>query len=251
MAMTRSLRNELSRYRRRKKGDSGVRPAEAHFNKSRRYGSSMPHAPRHAGYHHDLYGWGLAGDYRPSLHAPAVQVEQYDPYVPSQVRRALGPDIERSVHGRNNSTPEMPLPSSFSGDELTLIEQFLMAMGKKEEVGFEPPEGPRCSIHDPDRIIPFSCEPPLEAESEETPNNVARRFFDITEALGRLHDALPRDHPDIVNLRAAWEEMWDDSEAMSKVDSFPIERDLYFKATTLQEIAPEMFAGSEKGGVEE
>jgi hypothetical protein len=55
--------------------------------------------------------------------------------------------------------------------------------------------------------------------AELTPEDIARRFIDITGAIGHLQEVLPPEHPDIVNLRAAVHDILDNPEAMSKLES--------------------------------
>ena len=54
---------------------------------------------------------------------------------------------------------------------------------------------------------------------ELTPEDVVRKFIDITDALGHLQGVLPSEHSDIVNLRAAVHSILDDPETMPKLES--------------------------------
>jgi len=47
-----------------------------------------------------------------------------------------------------------------------------------------------------------------------------QRFIDITGALAHLQKVFPEDHPDIINLRAAFHEIFDNPEVVSKLESF-------------------------------
>ncbi|MFC1635794.1 hypothetical protein ACFL5Z_13225, partial [Planctomycetota bacterium] len=69
-----------------------------------------------------------------------------------------------------------------------------------------------------DLYLPNS-EMPTEAAAELTPEDLMRRFIDISGALGHLQTVFPEDHPDIVNLRGALHDILDDPEAMSKLES--------------------------------
>ena len=64
-----------------------------------------------------------------------------------------------------------------------------------------------------------NAEIPADAAEESTPENLMRRFIDITGALGHLQTVFPEDHPDIMNLRTALHDILDDPEAMSKLES--------------------------------
>jgi len=82
MAIPHSLGGELFRYRRRKRASlDGSVPGlpQEHFHKSRRPVSGTPYVPKQRGYHHDLYNWGLPGEYHPNVNAPSVQMDEYDP----------------------------------------------------------------------------------------------------------------------------------------------------------------------------
>ncbi|MFC1652696.1 hypothetical protein ACFL3F_03145 [Planctomycetota bacterium] len=59
----------------------------------------------------------------------------------------------------------------------------------------------------------------VETASEQTPDEIAQEFLDISGALGHLQTLFPEDHPDIVNLRNALHGILDDPEAVSKLES--------------------------------
>jgi len=229
MATLRSLRNELFKYRRRKRGavDGSIPglPSER-FHKSRRYVSGMPYIPRQGGSHHDLYNWGQPSQYHPNIHAPAAQSDEY----------VTDPDWD-SHHVPHSHEPHLfrPFPELEPGEPAFDYEKakatsefFLKAM----EVQYQPfEEGQEVpSLADiwmehfaddqqdmPGMDIP---EPAMPTElAELTGEDLTRRFINITGALSHLQTVLPEDHPDIVALRGAFHDMLEDPEAMSKLES--------------------------------
>lgn len=87
-------------------------------------------------------------DYHPSLNAPAVQADEYDPYEPLGVHHIPRPNNPRLPHGLNNSDQEMPIPISLPEDDSTQTEQFLTSMGKMDEIEQVVPEGPFLNINE-------------------------------------------------------------------------------------------------------
>jgi len=199
MAIPPSLRNELFKYRRRKKVGSVPGIPHERFHKSRRHVSGMPHIPRRAGYHHDIYNWGTPREYHSNLNAPAVDWTDYDQYDPSGMHHISRPVNPRSLLNLNDNSQETSVTSPLPEDDLAHTEQFLMAMGSRDDIEQAPPEGPRFNINEPAAPLPIESQPPVEDRTiDELPS-----LEDLKDAFVQLSEALPEDHPDLVNIRTA------------------------------------------------
>jgi len=204
MAIPRSLGNDLFRYRRRKKRSlDGSVPglAQERFHKSRRYICGTPYVPRRGGYHHDIYNWGIPRDYYPNLNAPAIDWTEYDDYDPLEIHHISRPNNPKLPHGLDDADLAMPETTFLPEDDLAHEEQFLMAMGQRDEIEQGSLEEPRFNINEPDGIEPFPVEPQLpvgERSIEDLPS-----LDVLKDAFSALVDVLPEDHPDLVNVRTA------------------------------------------------
>ena len=198
MSMFRPMRDELFKYRKRKRSTNGSVPGVPYtdYRKSRHYVSGLPFVPRGPGFHHDLYNWGNPSKYHPNWNAPSVDWTEYDPYEPLDFGHVPMHDNPRSPRGFKNSNLEIPkFPTST--DDLTLTEQFLMAMGKRSGSQEEPIELSPLSETDMDISI---------NESDISADNVRHglpKLEDLTDALVQLQQVLPDDHPDIIRLSTA------------------------------------------------
>jgi hypothetical protein len=204
MAIPRSLGNDLFRYRRRKKRSlDGSVPglAQSRFHKSRRYISVTPYVPRRGGYHHDIYNWGIPRDYHPSLNAPAIDWTEYDEYTPVDIRHISRPDNPKLPHELDDAAPAMPIPTSLPEDDLAHEEEFLMAMGQRDEIEQGALEESRFNINEPDGIEPFPVE--LQLPVEERSIEDLPSLDVLKDAFLQLSETLPEDHPDLVNVRTA------------------------------------------------
>ena len=229
MSMFRPMRDELFKYRKRKKRSidgSMPRVPYTSYRRSRRYVSGLPYRPR-GPVHHDLYNWATPREYHPDINAPAAQSEEY------------WPDKDWGSHVVPHSTnsklfrpfPELPVPEEHITYEKSKAagEFFLKAIEtiyQSLEEGQEVPsladiwrehfrdDGP----HMADFYEPMT-EMPSETAEESALDDVMRRFINIAGALGHLQTVFPEDHPDITNLRDALHEILDDPQAMSKLES--------------------------------
>lgn len=219
MALPRSLGKDLFKYRRRKRASlDGSVPglAQSRFHKSRRYVSGMPYVPRRAGYQHDIYNWGTPGEYHPSLNAPAVDWTEYDQYEPLGMHHISGPNNPRLPHDLDDNSREMPIPTSLPEDDLALTEQFLMVMGRRDEIEQGSLEGPRFNINETDLSEPIPFESPLPVEErsiDELPS-----LEDLKDAFVQLSEVLPEDHPDLVNVRTAMRRVRDHQISLSEMN---------------------------------
>lgn len=213
------LRYELTKYRKGKRRPlSGVVPGIPYnsFGSSRRPVSGLPHLPRRPSYSHDSYNWALPRDYHPSLNAPAVQADEYDPYEPLEAHHFPRPNNPRLPHGLNDSNQEMPIPISLPEDDSTQTEQFLTAMGKMDEIEQVVPEGPFLNINEQNLSEPAPIESQLPVEKrsiDELPS-----LEDLKDAFIQLSDVLPDDHPDLVNVRTAMRKVRDHQISLSEMN---------------------------------
>jgi len=230
MSMFRPMRDELFKYRKRKRrsiygATSGV--PYASYRKSRRYVSGLPYGPL-GPTHHDLYNWSIPREYHPNMNAPSVDWTEYDPYEPLGFGQFPTPDNPRLPRGFkiNQKIPKLP-PSS---DDLPLVEQFLIAMGKRNEIEQGSLDEPRFNIHEntPEAQDLDSIPKPAALRSiDELPD-----LEDLKEAFGCLSRVLPYDHPDLVNVRTAMRRFRDHKIALSEmneadtVDVYPTGADI-------------------------
>ena len=219
MAIPRALRYDLTKYRKHSKltldrSEHGV--PYATYRKSRRHVSGIPRTPRQTGYHNNLYNGGMPRSYHPSLNAPAVQVDEYDSYEPLGTHRISRPDNPRFPHSFNNHNQEMLFPISLPEDDLTQTEQFLMAMGKRDETEQVVLEEPFLNINENISEVPArdSTQLPVELQSvDELPSLEV-----LKETFVQLQETLPEDHPDLINVRAAMHKVRDHQISLSEMD---------------------------------
>ena len=224
MATLRSLRNELSKYRRRKRGalDGSVSglPYER-FHKSRRYVSGMPYIPRQGGSHHDLYNWGLPGEYHSNIHAPAAQSDEYvtDPdWQSHHIPHSHQPHLFRPFPELEPEEPE------FDYDQARATSEFFL---KAMEAHYQPlEEGQEVPSMADIWMEHFATEAETgidvvepEIPAEPTAHELADRFMNITGAISHLQTVFPEDHPDLTRLRGALHDLLEDEGAMSKLES--------------------------------
>ncbi|MFC1792884.1 hypothetical protein ACFL3Q_04785 [Planctomycetota bacterium] len=218
MSMLRPMRDELSKYRRRKRRSmDGSIPGAPYvgYRKSRRYVSGLSYVPRGPGQHHDLYNWGVPREYHPNLNAPSVDWTEYDLYEPVGIGHVPTHNNPRPLRGFKDSNQEIPkLPPS--SDDLPLTEQFLMAMGKRNQIEQGVLDEPTFNIHEntleaPELdLFPF---PAVLRSIDELPD-----LEDLKEAFGCLFGVLPDDHPDLVNVRTAMRRVRDHKIALSEMN---------------------------------
>ncbi len=219
MSMLRPMRDELFKYRkRRRRSIDGSVPGAPYvgYSRSRRPVSGVPHQSRGPGYHHDLYMWGSPGEYRPSLNAPAVQETEYDPYEPSDLHRIPRPNKPRLPHDMDDTDQDVPIPSSFPQDDLTLTERFLAAMGARSEIEQAILEGPRVNINEQNLSGSATTEPQLPVQCRSI--DQLPSLEDLKDAFLTLVDVLPDDHPDLVNVRTAMRKVRDHHITLSDIE---------------------------------
>ncbi len=147
-----------------------------------------------AGYHHDLYMHGNPREYRPNINAPSVDWNEYEIYEPMNMPHFSHSDTGRQLHSPDFSNAR-PVFNSMPADDLTLTEQFLQAMGRRNSVE----DVPVCGMDNRD------------IESSVDSGNIPD-FKDLSAALTQLSKVFPQDHPDIVNLKNAMHQLSEDNE---------------------------------------
>jgi len=218
MAIPRSLGNELFRYRRRKRrpldGSVPGLPQER-FHRSRRYVSGMPYIPRQRGAHHDLYNWGLPGEYHPHVRAPAVQIDEYF-NAPEWESHHIPPSPQDKLL-RPYPEPE-PVEQPFDYEHGQAMDEFfLRAMDVQYQHFEEGQEVPSLADmwegHTADSLG-SNLESGIDTDSpaddlptDEVPSEPIGLpdVEDMTDALTQLRLVLPEDHPDILRLETAIE----------------------------------------------
>ena len=239
MSHLRALRDELFKYRKRKKGSiDGTVPGVPYQRYRRSTTPALGSRPRGSGgYHHDDYLDDIPSKYRPNMFSPAVDWDEYrqdhDEFTPilktPQDRRQL-----------DDIFPENPMPVA-SSDEMSLTEQWLMNMGVRPRHQEGPVEGDiedirhlLDGVHVPlhaigshldinsQEAIPFPDGIHTRLNSPETEHPQLLPDLDhITEALNILQTRLPEDHPDILNLRQAQKQLaWQQIEEFQQDPTF-------------------------------
>lgn len=208
MSMLRPMRDDLFKYRKRKKVSlDGSVPGVSYdrLKRSRRYVSGTPYSSGRSYNHPDLYLPDNPRGYRPDFNAPAAQSEDYEANNDWDSHRISHPTDPRLF------CPSHELPveqESISYENAKTASDFFLKAMETMYQQFE--EGQKIpSLAD---IWQKHCESygdvisdiekSVEA-AELTPEAIAGRLRDITDALNRLQCVLPEDHPDIVNLRQA------------------------------------------------
>ena len=230
VSMLRPLRDELFKYRKRKKRSiNGSMPGVPYssYRRSRRYVSGLSYVPRGPNHHHNLYNWGVPRKYRPNLNAPAVQSEEYWPnenWESHMIPHSTEPKLFRPF-------PELPpaeenITYEKSKAKSDFFFKVMEAMYRPFEEGQEIPslsdiwrEHFRGDEPDMADLYTPNAEMGIETAAELTPEDKVRKFVNVISALGHLQTVFPEDHPDIVNLRGAFRDLWDDPETMSKLES--------------------------------
>ena len=230
MSMLRPMRDELFKYRRRKRIPmDGSVPGTPYtgYRKSRRYVSGLSYVPRGPNHHHNLYNWGVPREYHPSLNAPAAQSDKYWPnenWESHMIPRSTDPKLFRPFPELPPTEENITYEKSKTKGEFFL--KLLEVMYRPFEEGQEIPSSIdiwREHFRDDeldmyDLYMPNS-EMTTETAAELTPEDKVRKFVDVIGALGHLQTVFPEDHPDIVNLRAAWHDISNDPETISELES--------------------------------
>jgi len=203
MSMLRPMRDELFKYRRRKRRsiDGSVAGVpHAHYRRFRRYISGLHHSRSQAGFHDNLYNWGTPNEYHPSLNAPAVRAGEYKPFDEQVLQRITSNDAHLFRRLPDNVRPmEDPIPTY--EDTVRVSDFFLKGMElmyQAERRGQGPPSLDEISQGHLDSDID------LGSDSSEIPNtHELPSLEEVTDVLSQLREVLPDDHPDIVRLERA------------------------------------------------
>ncbi len=217
MAMPRSLGDELFKSRRRKRSSlDGSVPGlpQERFHKSRRPVSGTPYVPMQGGYHHDLYNWGLPGEYHPSVNAPAVQTDEYDPDWDSH--RIARTHDERPFGAVPQLEPgEAPFDYRHAQAMTRFFLKAMEVQYQHREDGQEVPSmadiwrahtaGDFSSLSTPKHTGDSAADLAGAGEfaSEELSPQGLPDIESMTDALSQLRQVFPEDHPDILRLEAA------------------------------------------------
>jgi len=245
MSFLRPLRDQLFKYRKRKRiSIDGSVPGMPHerYLRFTTPGLSRPRTPT-GRYRHDLYMGDNPTTYRPNMFSPAVDWTEYQQEEEDFTPVLRTPPIHQP---RDLTLPEHPLPRRPS-DELSMTEEFLMNVGvspwPQEDpvpVDFEEIrhllEGVRTSLSALDTPSqqeyelsdPFEEGMDSQLHTKGAENDVSPDLGQITKALWFLENRLPHDHPDILNLKQAQlelgrqqlAEMWQDPKFLEIYDSF-------------------------------
>ena len=220
---SRTLSSELSKYRKSNRISlDGSLPGAQHTGlpSSRRYAGGMSPLPGRSHYHHDIYMFGTPSAYHPSLHAPAVQETEYDPYEPAATLDSAGP-VEPWRPSSGQMRREMPGGISVPTDDLTLTEQFLMAMGKRNELPTGNLESPLLNGSQQNAGVADSTV--WRPENQKLTSRPS--LLEVADALAQLSKVLPPDHPDLINLRGEVQEWLGEADALLHGIDTPAEVD--------------------------
>jgi len=225
MTMKGPLRHELHKYGKGRPGSiRGLQYARPFGGK---HYASAPTSFTPSSFQQNRYSRPLPSDYHPNLNAPAVQTHGYatdqaweshhvsQPHQPGLFRPYPNlPTIEEEAKYENMQTmhdfllrvQELQYRHFEEGEEIPSIAEMWREHLATSDHGM------------PDEDFPNSAMVG-EVAVEQTPEDLARQFQNISSALGQLQDVLPEDHPDIINLRMAFRDIWEDPHAMSKLES--------------------------------
>lgn len=228
MAKLGSLGNELFRYRKRKRSLDGSAPGApyARFRKSLRYVSGMPYIPRQEGFNNDLYNWGQPRQYHPNINSPAVQSNDYiaDPEWEShEVPHSGPPHLFKSFPDLGPDEPPFNYNKVRAESDFFLTameEQYKHSAESQEFSSLDDIGEAHFAGNEQDIFGMDVTDSEIPAElSGLTAEEIAGRVGDIATALGHLQTVFPDDHPDIIALKGAFREIFDDPDAVSKLES--------------------------------
>ncbi len=227
MGMSRAMRNQLLRNRRRKNIslDGSVAGAPySSYRRSRKYASGYVPSQGFSGPWDDLYNRPLPHSYHPNMNAPAAQSPEYENNPDWESHQLPQSSNERFMR----PFPDLPAPEldlDYTGMQeasdffLKLMEVQYQPFEDGEEV---PSPADIWLEHFSDQAVLQHDSDGIKAvnKAETSPEDLMQRVLDMTGALGHLETVFPEDHQDIINLRGALHEIFDDPEAMSKLESF-------------------------------
>ncbi|MFC1653127.1 hypothetical protein ACFL3F_05345 [Planctomycetota bacterium] len=222
MAMKGPLRHELSKYGKGRPGS--IRGLPYAGSTGRKHYATVPVSFSPSFPQWDLYHRPLPQDYHPNIHAPAAQSDRYEMHQDWELHHVS--------HTKQPSLfqpyPDIPQEEdSFDYEKSKSVSEFFLRVQEVQYRHFDEGEEipsmadiwmEHFSTTDPDMDVPDS-ETMVESVKEQTPDELARQFMNISGALGHLQTVFPEDHPDIINLRTALHEILDDPEAVSKLES--------------------------------
>ena len=241
MSHLRPLRDELFKYRKRKKRSIDGTTPGVPYQRYRRFTTIQPgNRPSRSGHRQqEDYLGDIPIRYRPNMFSSAVNWSDYQPDHDDFTHSLRTPQPH---HPLDSSLPENPMPVA-SLDELSITEQFLMKMGvrprpQEESIPVEFEEirhlldGVRVPLHSLGSNVESGSRQAIPLTDgiqgrihvpENEQNHLLPDLEHITEALDILQDRLPEDHPDIMNLKQAHKQLaWKQIEEI-KQDPFFLE----------------------------
>ncbi|MFC1761164.1 hypothetical protein ACFL6U_03690 [Planctomycetota bacterium] len=225
MAMKGALRHELGKYRKGRPGSMPGLPYSGYGG--RKHYVSAPVSHTHTTQPRDLYNLPGPQEYHPNLFAPAVQSNEYITDLDGESPRKDPPHQPKLFR----PYPNIPFEEdSFDYENSQIMSEFFMKVQEVQYRSFEDGEEipstadiwqEHFAVDDPiaSGVDLSNSEMIVEPAEEQTPDDLARQFMNITDALSHLQTVFPADHPDIVNLKTAFHGMLDDPIAMSKLES--------------------------------
>jgi hypothetical protein len=178
--------------------------------------------------------WGTPEEYRSSLNAPSVREAEYEQYEPTETRfitRFNNPKLPPVLDG---SGQEILGPISLPEDDLTQTEQFLMAMGGRNETEQVILQEPSFNINEQNLEETTASGPRLPVELRNVDDLPC--LEELIDAFTQLWEVLPEDHPDIVNLRTAIHKVRDHRIMMSEQDDTQTEFDKTYDGSQINNV---------------
>ncbi|MCP4611775.1 MAG: hypothetical protein GY845_23950 [Planctomycetes bacterium] len=231
MAMHGPMRNELFKYRKRKKISLDGSISGVPYNplrRSRRHVSGLPHTSGRPGYHHNSYMGGIPREYHPRLNSPSVDWAGYNSYESSQLSFACTPPIRTGPSRNfNRNASEMAGMLSIPSDDLALDELRSMMRG----ISSRPQERPIGMSADEFAFVHGEVRTNLDLRDDLNVRPLPD-LSDITDTLGQLEKVLPQDHPDIIKLTNAADKLTGgqfsaDRQASQTPESLSVAEDSY------------------------
>ena len=252
MSLLPPMRYELFKYRKRKGRSRNSSVKGIPYVRYRRPTTrplQSPHMPGQHGGGRNLYNLSIPQEYRPRINAPSVRSTEYMPYDPLETHHVHRPDNPRLPHNLNNH--KMLLSMSLPQDDLTQTEQFLRAVGQRDEIEqvvlhesifninkLDSDEsmftGTQLPVTRTDDFEPSEVESAIQEQHSERAPRITQRpaenigltleemehkLDDLMDAHSHLQKVLPRDHIDILNLQDAIINIVTDPRRIAEFDS--------------------------------
>lgn len=147
-----------------------------------------------AGYHHNLYMHHIPAEYMPNINAPSVDWDNYETYEAFNTHHSSQTDKEMQFHVKKTNPDDFNLV--IPQDDLTMIERFLQAMGKRNSE--------KCILNIVNEM----------RDKKFVNSNVTPDLGSLASAIAQLSKVFSQNHPDIINLRKAFSEMVNDPETV-------------------------------------